>query len=126
MLALLSILAFAQDPAPPADPYTTCMQGATTTVAMLDCNSAEYERQDARLNTLYKQVRDALPDDEARAKLKKAELAWIAFRDANCEFVGDENRGGTLESVTYGGCRIDETRARADEFQAWLDVHKAM
>jgi uncharacterized protein YecT (DUF1311 family) len=129
MLALLTTLVFAQDPAAPAspaDPYDTCLQTAETTIAMSECNAAEYQRQDTRLNAVYKELREQLGDDEARTKLKKAELAWIAFRDTECEFEADENRGGTLEGINYGGCRIHMTRERADVLQGILDSMKSL
>jgi uncharacterized protein YecT (DUF1311 family) len=117
MLVLLAHLALADD----SPELTTCLAGATTDLAMRACASAEFDRQDGRLNDVYARER-AAEDDDGKALLKKAELAWIAWRDADCAWHADENRGGTLALLNEISCRADLTRQRADELQARLDA----
>jgi len=110
MLPLLVALA--------ADP---CLDKATTDTDMRACVQADYEREDARLNTAYKAL-TAKIDAEARAILKKAQLAWIAFRDANCAWEEDKFRGGTLGRLEYVACLHAMTKARADDLEARLKL----
>lgn len=101
------------------DPYKNCLDRATTTVAMLACNDAEYRRVDAELNRVYKQLVAKL--SPARRKLlAKAQLRWIAFRDAECAFSASVVAGGTLEPVLYGACLIDLTQKRTKDLRAYL------
>ena len=43
---------------------------------------------DAELNAAYQVTLDALPGNATRAKLREAQRAWIAFRDAEIELNG--------------------------------------
>lgn len=56
-----------------------------------------------------------------RAALLTAERAWLAYRDANCETVGLEYRGGVEEDEADGKCVNDMDRKRAVELKALLD-----
>jgi uncharacterized protein YecT (DUF1311 family) len=47
--------------------------------------------------------------------LKKAQRAWIAYRDAVCEYEGYEARGGTMEPMLVNGCLARLTRTRTKE-----------
>lgn len=60
---------------------------------------ADFEKSDRELNAVYKQVHTGL-NDESREKLKAAQRAWIAFRDAEAEFRADRvARGGSIYSM---------------------------
>lgn len=84
------------------------------------CESENLDEQDKRLNVVYGQLMKKL-DNVAQAKLKKSQRAWIAFRDANCEFSGDEMRGGTMEGLVILGCLSNTTKERADELKDYVD-----
>jgi uncharacterized protein YecT (DUF1311 family) len=36
----------------------------------------------------------AMLDAEEKTQLKEVQTAWIKYRDANCDFVGDQYKGG--------------------------------
>src|SRR4029079_8301547 len=72
--ALLLLLALA--PPNPCD-------SPQTQVEMNRCAREELRRTDARLNVAYGRLLARL-DANRRAKLQKAERAWVAFRDAQC------------------------------------------
>ncbi len=103
----------------PADRYQACLDKATTTVAMLDCNDAEYRRVSAELKRVYAQLFKKLTP--ARRKLlAKAEQRWLAFRTSECAFSASVASGGTLEPVIYGGCLIDLTGKRIKDLRVYL------
>jgi uncharacterized protein YecT (DUF1311 family) len=81
----------------------------------------EFEKADAKLNDLYKNVLGLQSDDDAKKKLKKAEKLWIQYRDAECESEADEYRGGSIAPMIYNQCATQLTEARTKELQGRLD-----
>ena len=66
--------------------YIACSNGAKTQAEMNECASAEASRADKELNQVYVEVlAKAASVPESAAKVKAAEQAWIAFRDAYIE-----------------------------------------
>lgn len=66
--------------------YTICSDGAKTQMEMNACASAEASRTDKELNDVYAGVLAIVARvPTAAAKVKGAERAWIAFRDAYIE-----------------------------------------
>ena len=104
--------------------YRTCLatgdaaKGVTS--GMLDCNGAEIDRQDARLNRTYRAVMARLAPP-ARTKLRASERAWIGERDRSCRRDSKVAEGGTLASVIYSGCILDRTIERT----MWLERYRA-
>ena len=95
---------------------------------------------DAALNAQYHQTmaRMALADKERDANLRDgsskpdghptyqvalvtAERAWLTYRDAHCETVGLEYRGGAEEDEADGKCVNEMDRKRTVELKAVLD-----
>jgi len=63
-----------------------CSAKANTQAEMTACASAEASRIDAKLNSTYRALLAKVADQpEAVAKIKAAEKAWIAYRDAYIE-----------------------------------------
>ncbi|HEY8900937.1 MAG TPA: lysozyme inhibitor LprI family protein [Chthoniobacterales bacterium] len=74
-----------------------------------------------KLNAVYAEVRATL-DAEAQAKLKVAQRAWLAFRDAEADFQGDAGaRGGTMQPLIVNEVRQRLTETRTKDLQALLD-----
>lgn len=65
--------------------YRACRDGAKTQAAMDACASDEAARADAQLNEAYRTVLQRTTDMTAATKIKVAERAWIAYRDAYAE-----------------------------------------
>ena len=55
-----------------------------------------FARADADLNKTYQAVLKKLPDAESKQKLKEAQRAWIASRDAEATRAADKVRGGSM------------------------------
>ena len=49
-------------------------------------SSGNYQAVDRRLNQVYQQVRSSVAEPQ---KLQSAQIAWIEFRDASCQFESD-------------------------------------
>lgn len=91
-----------------------------TTVGMVNCLERETAWWDARLNENYAAVLETL-DDERTASLRKAQRAWLAFRDAECGFQYDYWREGTIRSVFGSSCMLELTARRAIDISHFLD-----
>lgn len=99
--------------------FESCM-GASggVTLAMIDCIGEEFTAQDRRLNTVYQQALAALPAPR-RAAFARAQRAWVAFKEAECDFVLDPD-GGSLARIAANDCMLRMTATRADELEAVL------
>lgn len=100
--ALLLLLALA--PPNPCD-------SPQTQVEMNRCAGEELRRTDAQLNVAYGRLLKKL-DANRRAKLQKAERAWVAFRDAQCDYEGSESEGGSIQPLEVAACKTELTNAR--------------
>jgi uncharacterized protein YecT (DUF1311 family) len=81
-LSFISFTCFAQD----SETYRACSGKANTQGEMTACASEEAARVDAKLNTTYRALLSKVASQpEAVAKIKAAEKAWIAYRDAYVE-----------------------------------------
>ena len=89
---------------------------AQTQADMNICWGNQYKAADAQLNKTYQQLAALLEADE-KASLKNAENAWIKYRDANCDFVADQYKGGTIRPMIYAMCLADVTNNRTTELK---------
>jgi len=71
-----------------------------TQIDMNKCAVQKYNKADKQLNIVYKKLKKLL-DKTGKQKLKKAQLAWIKYRDAKAEFDADTMRGGSLAPLIY-------------------------
>lgn len=102
--------------------HEACMENAVSTADMVACISEEFEREDQRLNDNYQQLRSQLSDGR-KEQLLTAQRAWIAYKDANCDFYADPE-GGTLARVSANSCVLTETTDRADELESLMQTDK--
>jgi uncharacterized protein YecT (DUF1311 family) len=123
LFAAAVLLAAAVSPARAAEPkysaaYDKCLSAPSgqSTAGMIDCVGTEWQAQDARLNRAYRDALKRLELPRQKAALQKAQRAWIAFRDAECASLYDQD-WGTISRVEAAGCRLDRTARRADELE---------
>lgn len=89
-----------------------------TTLGMIECINKEFEVQDAALNAAYKAlIADMTPAQTAG--LKKAQRAWIAFRNADCKARYSPD-WGTFSSLTSNMCMVQRTVERTLELEAFV------
>lgn len=99
--------------------YAACMdKSGGVTVAMIECITAEHQRQDVRLNKAYKALMADL-NPERKKQLQAVQRAWLKFRDGNCSFYDDPD-GGTLARVSANNCMMTSTASRARELEGFM------
>ena len=97
------------------------------------CAEIDFERADLELNQVWREAIaeaqrfDRERSDEDRradtrpgyeAVLRAAQRAWITFRDQHCTWQGyQEARGGSMEPMSYNGCRTRVTRQRIEQLR---------
>ena len=86
-------------------------------IAMNLCTANQYDVADQKLNKTYQAVlkRAEFPQREL---LKKAQLAWIISRDADCELLSSRNELGSVRPMIHNLCLTDKTNER----EAFLSV----
>ena len=87
---------------------------------MTQCAVNAYKAADTALNQVYPKLM-ALLDDEEKAQLKAAQTAWLKYRDANCDFVADQYKGGSMRPMIYAGCLEDVTKKRTSELKTQIE-----
>ncbi len=96
----------------------------STTREVEQCLAADLARADGELNRYYAAATKRLTEQQdtvSLAKLRTAERAWIAYRDAECDAVYESWGQGTIRGAMTLGCRIDLTKARsAAIWRNWL------
>ena len=115
LMSLVSILYAKPQEKGKTDPCAS----AQTQAEMNQCAGREYKTADAELNQVYRQLITKL-DEQEKAQLKEAQTAWLKYRDANCEFVADQYRGGTIRPMIHGLCLAEMTRNRTSEIRSQI------
>jgi uncharacterized protein YecT (DUF1311 family) len=93
----------------------TCAE-AKTQLEINQCKGKEFAQADAQLNRIYRQQLKRLSRPD-RDRLITAELAWIEFRDAECQFRADKYKGGSIWPTIYSHCKTQLSQARTAELQ---------
>jgi uncharacterized protein YecT (DUF1311 family) len=94
-------------------------ENSGTQAAASACAHREYQAANAELNKAYNHLSTKLDVDE-RARLKEAELAWIQYRDKNCEYESSFYLGGTMRPMIESFCLARVTKARMAELRDQL------
>ncbi len=105
------------------------------TSEMAACAQDDLAKEDKNLNKVYgaylKKMQSldadmvATPPDTAVGRLKAAQRAWIAFRDAECPLESVDNMGGSIEHILIPACLATLTKDRADTLAAQLKAFDA-
>jgi uncharacterized protein YecT (DUF1311 family) len=93
-------------------PEESCDGG---TADLVRCLQEKTTPWDKRLNEAYQEsLKDAV-SNEQREQLRRAQRAWVAYRDANCLFyrLGE----GSIAQVDAATCILSMTESRARELE---------
>ena len=105
-----------------------------TTYGMATCTSSETEVWDGFLNNEYRQTMaymKALDKDEAEIfpefanradALKKAQRAWLVYRDATCDLEYALGGSGSIRQLYGAGCFLQMTAERTIELKQMREV----
>lgn len=94
-----------------------CMsRSGGVTSEMLSCIGEAQERAEARLPTTLAKASGSLSPSR-RASLQNAQRAWLAYREAHCDFLADPD-SGTSASLMAADCWLTVTQDRL----AFLDT----
>lgn len=93
---------------------------AQSQLEMNQCAGNAYKAADGELNQVYRKL-VALLDAEEKVQLKVAQTAWLKYRDAHCEFVGDQYKGGSIRPMIHAFCLADVTRNRTTELKGQIE-----
>ena len=107
-----------------------CIDKDSTNLAMKQCAGDADADADTLLNKTYAaavaNLKGAKDGEDAKEKLRRlvaSERAWIAYRDAQCDFEGTSMLGGTGESLVIVDCQYTMTAARAKAIGSMLDAN---
>ncbi len=108
----------------PASAQEVNCANAVTQLEMNTCQQEVWAESDERLNGVYAETLAILQQSDAdypidgpseEDRLRDAQRAWVAFRDANCDSAGYPMRGGSAEPLLVFGCMHQMTEARIEE-----------
>jgi uncharacterized protein YecT (DUF1311 family) len=88
----------------------------------------ELAAADRRLNQVYqRRIADARADDRddrrtrgwysQEAALRSSERAWIAFRDAECRYLTQQDVGSRMHASLVRGCLVEQVEERTEELR---------
>jgi uncharacterized protein YecT (DUF1311 family) len=87
--------------------------------------AAQLAAADRRLNQVYqRRVADARADDRRDRRgsgwysqegaLRESERVWIAFRDAECRYLTQQDAGSRMYNAMRRGCLLEQTEDRTE------------
>jgi uncharacterized protein YecT (DUF1311 family) len=91
-------------------------EDAKSTLQINECFAKELKKADAEVNKIYYSTVKKLQRDDA-ALLRKAQRAWRAYRDAQCEAEHALWGGGTGGPAAWMSCKVELARQRAAEIE---------
>jgi uncharacterized protein YecT (DUF1311 family) len=114
------------------DPPLDCAN-AMSQADMNQCSYMDFEKADKELNAVYKDAqKNAAEADKQAAEmdpayvgavkaLKKAQRAWIDYRDGHCDAVGYEAVGGSMQPMLISGCQARLTEHRTKQLRELIE-----
>lgn len=93
----------------------SCLERDSSTAGMRECLGTEYRLQDRALNQAYQAALGRL-NARQQAQLRTAQRAWVAYRQARCRSMTDQD-WGTLSLLAADDCGVSMTIARTIELE---------
>ena len=112
-----ALLLFAALQPATSDPEeTACYARDQSQQGMNICAGEAYQRADEALNAEWRKLQAHYGDDaDAKALLLEGQRAWLTYRDAQCEMLAYDVRGGSIWPLVNSGCLAELTRRRTRE-----------
>jgi uncharacterized protein YecT (DUF1311 family) len=83
------------------------------------CADRDYQIADKTLNDTYRRLMASV-SPAGRSKLQAAQRAWLAWRDAECQFETAGSADGSIHPYVVSICRNELTRAQATRLDRQL------
>jgi uncharacterized protein YecT (DUF1311 family) len=99
-------------------------ENSQTQLQMNEASCAEYKQADRDMNRVYlKIVSDYRGDPVFIKALKKAQLAWLRYRDAHVDsiFPGAASQYGSVSTMCRCGSLSEITKERTQTLNRWLE-----
>jgi uncharacterized protein YecT (DUF1311 family) len=118
IICVLGAVGFAQRKKTATDPCRDPM----SQVEMNLCSRRDYEKADAALGLVYKQLMLELAGykSDHRPKFQEAQSLWLKYRDAQCDSEASIYEGGSIRPTVYYSCLASLTRERTKRLKAFL------
>lgn len=100
-----------------------CKRPQLTQASMTQCAGEAFSATDKELNKIYNTLM-AKYNASNGALLKKAEIAWLAYRNAECQYETSPSEGGSIYSMVVTQCWQEKTKARIKELTAQLECEE--
>lgn len=84
-----------------------------------ECAATTLAEADGALNALYRRLMEQL-SPKAKASLRLTQRAWLAYREAECEFESIAVEGGSMRPMVRGACLSTLTQSRIKDFRFQL------
>ncbi|VEP17303.1 conserved hypothetical protein [Hyella patelloides LEGE 07179] len=91
-----------------------------TQIELNNCAHLEYQEVDLKLNQVYQQLREKRQNPEPEKQLINTQLAWLKFRDLNCEYAANRYQGGSMQTLIYSSCLTRLTQERIQHLESYL------
>ncbi len=103
--------------------YKACLGNDTSVVTICNCSFKAYAKWNDQMEYYYKKLIREIPNDTAKEIGKKAQNAWLTWRDTefgtyNCIF---DKEGSKWNRVRAEG-RLNMMRERAQQLKAYYEV----
>ncbi|MCW4151419.1 MULTISPECIES: lysozyme inhibitor LprI family protein [Halomonadaceae] len=96
----------------------TGCDNASTQLALTECSAQAYQSADDELNDAYQSlVRKLEASPATLEQLRKAQRAWISFRDAECALESSGVEGGSAQPMVRNGCLATLTKRRTERLR---------
>ena len=105
---------------------------ATAQQEMNSCAEQEWQAADVDLNTTFAAVLAVMQESDQtypaegkteEARLREAQRAWVAYRDAACDSAGYPMRGGSAEPLLTNDCMWRLTTQRTDDLKSLIETY---
>lgn len=102
--------------------YLDCKSEAQGAIRMADCIAEERDRQDERLNRIYKELIGLL-DSDSRERMVEAQRTWLRLQEEDGAFEAsifdDMGQIGNLQAAEYEMLHL---RERANQLEKYLEL----
>ncbi len=95
--------------------FNACMNRSSATTDMIGCYDSAYQYWDKILNKNYKMAMKNCDEEgtpQCKANLKKAQRAWIQYKEGMAEYIYSSS-DGTMSRLSAAGFLAEETKKQA-------------